>query len=133
MTIREDSEALENKAIMPSQTKRIKPPELKTQVTNLGSVEATLAERGNRYGPFSGHADVTQRLKEVVQSHPKWKYLPRWAREAIDMILHKIGRIMNGDELYEDNWHDIGGYAKLAENECAPERKYRKDNNLVDA
>jgi hypothetical protein len=100
-------------------------PDAKVQVTHLGSVEHTLAERGNRYGPFPGHANVTQRLKEVVHKHPKWFLMPYFVREAIDMILHKIGRIMNGDELYEDNWHDIGGYAKLAENECETERRKR--------
>lgn len=110
-----------------AKTQRIKPAfsDIPMQVTNLGSVEHTLKERGNRYGPFRGHANVTQRLKDVVHSHKKWLLLPFWAREAIDMILHKIGRIMNGDELYPDNWHDIGGYAKLAEDECEPERQKR--------
>ena len=29
-------------------------------------INTTLTERGNRYGPFTGHAEVTQRLKTVV-------------------------------------------------------------------
>ena len=34
--------------------------------------------------------------------------------EAMEMILHKIARIFNGDEIYIDNWADIAGYATLA-------------------
>ena len=33
--------------------------------------------------------------------------------EALDMICHKIGRIINGDPDYADSWHDIAGYAQL--------------------
>jgi len=33
--------------------------------------------------------------------------------EALDMIAHKIGRIVNGDPDYEDSWRDIAGYATL--------------------
>ena len=35
------------------------------------------------------------------------------------MILHKIGRILNGDPNYADSWHDIAGYAKLVEDELS--------------
>lgn len=38
---------------------------------------------------------------------------------AID-IADKIARILNGDPEYRDNWHDIAGYAKLAEDRCQP-------------
>ena len=31
------------------------------------------------------------------------------------MILHKIGRIINGDADYADSWHDIAGYASLVD------------------
>ncbi len=33
--------------------------------------------------------------------------------EALEMVCHKIGRIVNGDPDYSDSWHDIAGYAKL--------------------
>jgi hypothetical protein len=29
------------------------------------------------------------------------------------MIQHKIGRILNGDPDYVDNWDDIAGYSQL--------------------
>jgi hypothetical protein len=36
-------------------------------------------------------------------------------QEALEMIAHEIGRILNGDPNYADNWHDVGGYSKLVE------------------
>ncbi len=34
------------------------------------------------------------------------------------MICLKISRIVTGDPEHPDNWHDIAGYATLAEREC---------------
>jgi hypothetical protein len=83
------------------------------------SVEKTLEERGKRYGKFSEHAYITQRLKNIAMSHADkmgTNISPSQA-EALDMIFHKIGRILNGDPNYADSWHDVAGYAKLVEDE----------------
>lgn len=74
-----------------------------------------LKERGKRYGRFDGHANVTQRLKQVIATelHIRSKKLANDQQEALDMICHKIGRIINGDADYEDSWRDIAGYAQL--------------------
>ena len=78
-------------------------------------IAAVLAERGTRYGPFSGHAEVTQRLKKVIENHlgNSKTILSNVHQEALDMICHKIGRIVNGDPNYADSWVDIAGYAQL--------------------
>ena len=44
---------------------------------------------------------------------PNWPGLTDAQREALEMVAHKIGRILNGDPNYHDSWHDIVGYAKL--------------------
>jgi Domain of unknown function (DUF6378) len=77
----------------------------------------TLADRGNKYGDFRDHAQITQCLKAVMQASPNWrdKRLSHSHMEALEMIAHKIGRILNGDPNYADSWHDIIGYAKLVE------------------
>ena len=74
-----------------------------------------LTERGIRYGKFTGHAEVTQMLKAVIASalSKRNKTLASDQQEAVDMILHKIGRIINGDADYADSWIDIAGYSKL--------------------
>lgn len=79
------------------------------------NIEDTLAERGSRYGDFKSHAAITQNLKRVMQSTPNWAQLSDDKKEALDMIAHKIGRILNGDPEYADSWHDIIGYTKLIE------------------
>ena len=74
-----------------------------------------LIERGKRYGTFVGHAKVTQNLKIVISNEllERDKELDADMQESLDMICHKIGRIINGDEHYEDSWADIAGYAQL--------------------
>lgn len=78
-------------------------------------IKATLQERGNRYGIFLDHALVTMRLKQVLRQELQMreKTLLADQEEALDMICHKIGRIVNGDPDYADSWHDIAGYAQL--------------------
>jgi hypothetical protein len=78
-------------------------------------VSKVLDERGNRYGKFKDHAKITQSLKWVVETalEQQKKNLEPDQKEAIDMICHKIGRIVNGDPNYADSWIDIAGYAKL--------------------
>ena len=81
----------------------------------ITGVDATLAERGARYGDFPGHAKITQGLKQVMQASPNWDKLADDQKEALDMTAHKIGRILNGDPDYADSWHDIIGYTRLVE------------------
>lgn len=84
-----------------------------TEATN--QIDAVLAERGSRYGKFISHATITQRLKETIGANLAYqgKKLADDQQEALDMICHKIGRIVNGDPNYADSWVDIAGYAKL--------------------
>lgn len=83
----------------------------------MADVNATLNERGSRYGDFAGHARITQGIKQVFVDSPKWRILTPSQKEALDMVAHKIGRILNGDPNYGDSWHDIAGYATLVEQE----------------
>jgi len=79
------------------------------------NVDAILNERGSRYGNFLDHATITYRLKEVARDFAaeKGKHFAYDQCEALDMIFHKLGRILNGDPNYADSWIDIAGYAKL--------------------
>lgn len=76
-------------------------------------LEETLKDRGAKYGRFIDHAMTTQWLKKVMQKQEKWPVLAADQKEALEMIAHKIGRILNGDPNYADSWHDIAGYAEL--------------------
>lgn len=86
-----------------------------------------LNERGSRYGSFIENARTTHFLKEQVRSSPSWSKMYADQREALDMICHKIARIVNGDPDYVDSWVDIAGYATLVverlENDSARHNK----------
>jgi hypothetical protein len=84
----------------------------------MNDIQATLDERGTRYGEFIGHAEITMELKNIISLYviARGKTLEVDQQEALDMICHKIGRIINGDPNYADSWHDIAGYAQLVAN-----------------
>lgn len=87
--------------------------EIRKRQVEASPIHATLNERGKRYGPFAGHADITQDLKLRMRDSEKWWNLTDSQKEALEMIAHKIGRILNGDPNYDDSWRDIAGYAQL--------------------
>lgn len=83
-------------------------------------IEATLAERGSRYGDFSHHARIAQNIQDVMRAEATgWAALAPDQRQALTVIADKIARMLNGDPNYRDNWHDIVGYAKLIDDRLA--------------
>ena len=72
-----------------------------------------LSERGSRYGTLMSNATISQGLKEIIHSSSNWEAMPPDMREALDMIVHKISRIVEGDFNYDDSWIDISGYSTL--------------------
>lgn len=77
-------------------------------------VNETLEQRGATHGDFAVNAEISQQLRAAlhlgnyVDLHPV-------QREALDMICHKMARICSGNPDEKDHWHDIAGYATLAE------------------
>jgi hypothetical protein len=76
-------------------------------------IDEILDERGKRYGKFKDHADISQIIKGLLQSRAGWHRLKHDQKESLEMIAHKIARILNGDPDYADSWVDIAGYAQL--------------------
>lgn len=78
-------------------------------------IKQILTERGNNYGEFEQHARITQAMKDAmkVESLGKYPELQDYMKEALEMICHKIGRIVNGNPYYIDSWVDIVGYTQL--------------------
>lgn len=80
---------------------------------SVGDLEKMLDGRGLRYGTFLKRAIIAQRLKSVMSDTPNWIALNDDMIEALEMIAHKISRILGGDPAYVDSWVDIAGYAQL--------------------
>ena len=78
-------------------------------------VDETLDARAVEYGKFIEGAEVMQMLKRVVLNalNNRDKTLAHDQAESLDMIIHKIGRIINGNPDVVDHWLDIAGYAQL--------------------
>lgn len=77
-------------------------------------VKDTLVQRGSMYGSFLDNANCTQALMDVIHKHAK-RPLEAFEIEALHMNMHKVSRIIIGQRTKKDNWHDIAGYATLAE------------------
>ncbi len=104
------------------------------------TISSLLDERSSRYGTFVSHAKISQDLKKIVRnglfekrlksrgvtlSGNQLKNLEDDQQEALEMICHKIARIVNGDANYADSWIDIAGYAKLVADRLAPNEQER--------
>lgn len=86
-------------------------------------IEATLSERGARYGNFLEGAQVSQKLRETILEaiDRRGEQLMPDQIEAIFMICHKLSRIATGDPHYHDSWTDIAGYAELVAARLRPQ------------
>jgi hypothetical protein len=84
------------------------------------TVVNTLADRATTHGEFSRNAELTQALKKACNSYAV-QSLSDVQQEALDNICQKMARILTGNPNHADNWHDIAGYAMLAERELTDE------------
>ena len=77
------------------------------------SIEKTLKQRGSIYGAFSDNAETSQILKQTMRNAKNWHELSFAQQEALEMVQHKISRLLNGNPKYLDNVVDILGYTEL--------------------
>jgi hypothetical protein len=77
------------------------------------TVEQVLVERGNDYGDYASKAQFIQGVKYLMRTSPSWEAMDADMRESMEMIAHKMGRVVYGDPTHKDNFLDIAGYAKL--------------------
>lgn len=88
---------------------------LPPKTENTISVGEVLDQRAVDYGQFKYGAELMQGMKRLMadhaQRHGKTFADDQW--EALEMIIHKVGRIVNGNPDKVDHWVDIAGYAKL--------------------
>ena len=79
----------------------------------MTDIAQILTERGERYGDFGDCAAIAQALKQTMRSQDRWYLLDASQKEALEMVQHKIARILNGDPDYADSWRDGAGYFTL--------------------
>lgn len=79
----------------------------------MTDIDNTLEERGSTYGEFIHNASTSQQLKTALWFRMNSGHYPFDVMEALEMICHKMARIVNGDPNHLDSWVDIAGYATL--------------------
>jgi len=103
---------------------------MSTQKASSNDILNLLRERDKTHGNYQTLSMRSQHLKDIVRDCPGWSQIPDPGKEAIEMILLKISRIVNGDPWNMDSWQDIAGYAMLArmalvnDNKAAEEAYY---------
>jgi len=116
-----------NKKPSPLKGRKLGPRKPKTTIVPLSEialnpnalsadqVKALLEDRAKNYGTFEALSKIVQSLKSVIYKElgSRSKALADDQIEALDMICHKIARIINGDANHIDSWQDIAGYARL--------------------
>lgn len=78
------------------------------------NIDDVITTRAATHGPFEVQAEIAQKLKDLIASYSGYTMLNPIQREALDMVLHKVSRIVCGNPNVHDHWVDIAGYAKLA-------------------
>lgn len=79
----------------------------------MTEIKNVLENRGKLYGEYNLNATYSHNLKELIRTNPTYSRLPVEHKEALDNIMQKVARILNGNSQYEDNWIDIIGYSQL--------------------
>ena len=94
---------------------KVSRPIVNPAITMETDVDQVLDSRAKDYGKFIEGAEIMQMLKRLVHNYIEDRGTPLAfdQREAIDMIIHKMGRIINGNPDKVDHWVDIAGYATL--------------------
>lgn len=77
------------------------------------TIEETLKTRGNVHGDFVESAVFKDAVGKLIRLTPNYDRMGHACRQAMFMIVEKMGRILYGNPTFADHWHDISGYAKL--------------------
>lgn len=100
-------------------------------------LDQVLAERGSNYGDFSLQAKLSQDIKQVCFAHlnshnePGLKAFTPVMAESLELIIHKIARIINGNPEHVDSWRDISGYAQLVADRLEKAQGSQSDGVLL--
>lgn len=79
------------------------------------TLQAILVERKSQHGDFNDHARISQALKRTMwaEGAANWDKLTDTQREGLEMIQHKVARILAGNPNLHEHWNDIAGYATV--------------------
>lgn len=75
----------------------------------------TIPNRDHQHGGMEAVGQLCQNLKGALRAGDNWHRLTPGEREALDMVAHKISRILSGADPHDqEHWIDLAGYAHAA-------------------
>ena len=86
-----------------------------------------LNERQATHGDYLSKCVFIQIVKEQMRDeNGNWHRLDSDMQESLDMVIHKISRILYGNPYHTDNWLDIAGYIMLVGNRLKIEEEFNE-------
>jgi hypothetical protein len=86
-----------------------------------------LNDRQVTHGGYLPKCVFIQSTKEAMRDeNGNWYRLDSDMQESLDMVIHKISRILYGDPYHTDNWLDIAGYIMLVGNRLQIEEEFNE-------
>lgn len=82
----------------------------------MAIVDEVLSAREKTHGDFEVGSYLSQTLKDFMREAPNWTMLDMDQKECLDMVAHKIARILCGDPTVADHFLDGAGYFTLVAN-----------------
>lgn len=76
-------------------------------------VDALIEERSNTHGDYMVNSEITWTIKEALHRGAHYDSMHPAMKETLDMVAHKMHRIVNGDPFFKDHWVDMTGYPHL--------------------
>ena len=86
------------------------------------TTDLTIPNRDEQHGGLEAVGLLAQNMKGTLRAGANWHRLTPAQREALDMMMHKVARILSGDSQLRDHWLDAAGYplciARMMEEGC---------------
>lgn len=74
-----------------------------------------IPNRDRQHGGMEAVGKYSQSLKIAIHAGHNWHLLTPGEQESLDMIAHKIARILSGADPHDSqHWEDVAGYAHAA-------------------
>jgi len=76
---------------------------------------STIPNRDEQHGGLGPVGAIAQNLKTTMRAGVNWPRLSPGEQEGLDMIAHKIARILSGSNPSDpEHWSDVAGYTHAA-------------------
>jgi hypothetical protein len=71
--------------------------------------------RDEQHGGMEAVGTISQSLRIVIRASRNWHLLTPGEQEALEMIAHKVARILCGNDPHDpEHWTDVAGYSHAA-------------------